>query len=271
MSNPLLPYFQIGTGRPLIVIPGLVGRRGVPDRLSRRMQHQEVAQLSQSRAVWSIDRRHGLASDTLVRDIARDYAATIANLFNDPVDIVGVSTGGAIALQLAVDVPALVNRLVIVSSAYRLSDSGRATQLEIADRLRRGHSRRAAALFIANTGATRIQRSLLGAAGALAPRIVVGHNDPDLLATLNAEDAFNLGDRIGMIAAPTLIAGGENDRFYGAELFAETAERIPGSRLRIYPRAGHISTHGNRRLVRDILAFLGDHDADTRPNGPASG
>ena len=220
------------------------------------MQHKAIVQFSLSRTVWSIDRKHGLDPATLVSDIAHEYAAALKRAFDGPIDVVGVSTGGGIALQLAVDSPELVRRLVVVSSAYRLSESGRATQREIAARLRQARPRRAAALFLANTGATRIGRALLGIAGALAPRIVVGHNDLDLLTTLDAEDSFNLIDRIGEIAVPTLVAGGENDRFYTAELFADTAARIPNSTLSIYPRAGHISTHGNRRLVRDILAFL---------------
>jgi pimeloyl-ACP methyl ester carboxylesterase len=220
------------------------------------MQHQEIVELSGNRAVWSIDRRAGLETGITMSDLAAEYAQTIRGLFTEPIDIVGVSTGGGIALQLAVDYPELIHRLVLVSAAYRLSEFGRQVQRQIATALREGHPRRAAGLFLSNTGATPVRRALLAVAGRLAPRIVVGHEDADLLATLDAEDSFDLEARVSEIAARTLVAGGGNDRFYTAELFAQTAARIPNAKLTVYPGAGHVGTQGNRRLVRDILAFL---------------
>jgi pimeloyl-ACP methyl ester carboxylesterase len=137
-------------------------------------------------------------------------------------------------------------------------------QREIADNLRDGHPRRAASLFLSNTGASPVTRAILAVAGRLAPRIVVGHQDGDLLVTLDAEDTFDLSARVDRIAVPTLVTGGGNDRFYTAGLFEDTARRIPGSQLTIYPRAGHIGTQGNHRLVRDILQFL---EADAAVSG----
>jgi pimeloyl-ACP methyl ester carboxylesterase len=256
MTKPSLPHLRLGTGAPLVVIPGLAGRHGVPVWAGRWMQHQEIVELSGSRSVWSIDRRAGLEHGITMTDLAEEYAHTIRRLFSEPIDIVGVSTGGGIALQLALDFPDLIHRLVLVSSAYRLSDHGRQVQREIATLLREGHPRRAAALFLSNTGATSASRAILSVAGLLAPRIVVGREDADLLVTLDAEDTFDLSGRLASVTAPTLVTGGGNDRFYTAELFADTARGIPGSRLTIYPGAGHIGTQGNRRLVRDILEFL---------------
>jgi len=264
MTKPSLPHLRLGTGAPLVVIPGLAGRRGVPVRVGKWMQHQEIVELSANRSVWSIDRRAGLEHGISMTDIAAEYAHMIRDLFTEPVDIVGVSTGGGIALQLALDYPGLIHRLVLVSSAYRLSEHGREVQREIADCLRSGHPRRAAGLFLSNTGATRISRAVLAVAGRLAPSIVVGRDDSDLLVTLDAEDSFDLSDRVGAVSMPTLVAGGGNDRFYTAALFEDTARRIPGAKLTIYPRAGHVGTQGNRRLVRDILAFL-------ETDGPISG
>ena len=220
------------------------------------MQHQEIVELSGSRSVWSINRRTGLERGITMAELAAEYAHTIRGLFSEPVDVVGISTGGGIALQLALDHPQLVRRLVLVSSAYRLSDHGRLVQRRIAEFLRYGHPRTAAGLFLSNTGATRATRAILALAGRLAPRIVVGREDADLLVTLDAEDTFDLSDRVENVEAQTLVIGGGKDRFYTAELFADTARRIPGATLTIYPGAGHIGTQGNSRLVRDILEFL---------------
>jgi pimeloyl-ACP methyl ester carboxylesterase len=265
MTTPSLPHLRLGTGAPLVLIPGLAGRHGVPVRIGRWMQHQEIVELSGTRTVWSIDRRAGLEHGISMSEIADEYAAQLRHLFAEPVDVVGVSTGGGIALQLAVDHPELVHRLVLVSAAYRLSDFGRALQRDIAAALRAGRPRRAAALFLSNTGATRVSRAVLSVAGRLAPRIVVGHQDSDLLVTLDAEDTFDLSSRLPEVKIPTLVVGGANDRFYTAALFEATAAAIPNATLAIHRGAGHIGTQGNRRLVRDILSFLAVERRDPAP------
>jgi pimeloyl-ACP methyl ester carboxylesterase len=269
VTSTSLPQLRLGAGSPLVVIPGLAGRRGVPGRLGRWMQRNEIVDLSGSREVWSIDRRIGLEPGITVSELAIEYAETIRTLFRDPVDVVGVSTGGSIALQLAVDFPELINRLVVVSAAHRLSDRGRLIQRNVAASLRGGRPRRAAALFLSNTASSRIRRALLAAAGILAVRVVVGRHDDDLLVLLDAEDGFDLSERIGGISAPTLVVGGARDRFYSAALFEETAARIPNAQLTVYPRAGHIGTRGNRRLVRDILGFLSG-TSELKPSGRAT-
>lgn len=251
-----LPRTQVGTGAPLVVIPGLSARRGVPSRYRRWVQLREVRDLSARREVWSIRRRVGLEAGISVQQLAAEYADALRELFDEPVDVVGVSTGGSIALQLAADHPQLVRRLVLVSSAHRLSDRGRATQRRVAELLRHGRSRRAAAVFLGATGATPPSRALLGAVGALAPRMVVGRGDSDLVVTLDAEDSFDLSPRLADMATPILVTGGGNDQFYGSEIFARTHAALPQSRLELYPRSGHIGTLGNRLLARHILSFL---------------
>ncbi len=256
MTPSGLPHIQQGTGAPLVVIPGLSGRRGSPVRLREWMQRQEIVDFVGIREVWSIDRRHDLSPGITIAEIAADYASTIESLFDEPIDIMGISTGGSIALQLAADFPHLVRRLVLVSSAHRLSDQGRETQREVAALLRKGQARRAASVFLANTGSTRLDHAVRGWAGLIAPRAVVGHLDPDLLAILDAEDGFDLEARLATIETRTLIAGGEHDGYYSSALFESTSQRMPNAQVTIYPGAGHLGVKGNPRLARAILTFL---------------
>jgi pimeloyl-ACP methyl ester carboxylesterase len=63
--------------------------------------------------------------------------------------------------------------------------------------------------------------------------------DPaDMLAVIEAEDGFDAAPQLHRIIAPTLAVAGDRDRNYTPELFRETADRIPGARLRLYPRQG---------------------------------
>lgn len=251
-----LPRTQLGTGAPLVVIPGLSGQRGVPARFRRWVQHREIIELSVEREVWSIHRRTGLEAGISVEQLAAEYADTLRELFDGPVDVVGVSTGGSIALQLAADHPELVRRLVLVSSAHRLSDRGRETQRRVAALLRQNRPRRAASVFLGATGATPPARAALRLLGLLAPRLVVGRDDQDLLATLDAEDSFDLTPRLPEMRTPTLVTGGGNDQFYGSEIFTGTQAALPQAHLELYPRSGHMGTLGNRPLARRVLRFL---------------
>ena len=80
------------------------------------------------------------------------------------------------------------------------------------------------------------------------------NNKTTLVLTMSWED---LKDRLGEIAAPTLVVGGDRDAFYGPRLFAETAKQIRDGRVVIYRNAGHLGTLSNgKRLARDVLGFL---------------
>ena len=79
-----------------------------------------------------------------------------------------------------------------------------------------------------------------------------------MLIVIDAEDRFDASGQLHRITAPTLIIAGEQDRNYTPELFRETAQRIPGARLRLYPGKGHapIATLVHKPAVGELLGFL---------------
>jgi homoserine acetyltransferase len=81
--------------------------------------------------------------------------------------------------------------------------------------------------------------------------------DPtDLLVTLDAEDAFDVGDQLHHIAAPTLVIGGAKDVFYTRELFEQTAAGVQDGRAHIYPDWGHGRTSMSSTTANLTLGFL---------------
>jgi hypothetical protein len=44
-----------------------------------------------------------------------------------------------------------------------------------------------------------------------------------MITTIMAEDAFDIGERLGEISAPPLVVGGGCHRFYPSQLFLGTA------------------------------------------------
>jgi pimeloyl-ACP methyl ester carboxylesterase len=210
--------------------------------------------LGEDYTAYSVLRRPGLPPGYTLADMAGDYAAMIREEFGGPVDVIGVSTGGSIVQHFAADHPDLVRRLVIHSSAYTLSPSARAAQMEVARLASQRRWREAWALVL----------------GALLPPGPLAHplawlaslllslsppKDPsDLVITVEAEDRFDFKDHLAQITAPTLVVAGDRDPFYTEALFRETAAGIPNARLILYPGMGHPAS--GKQFARDVLAFL---------------
>lgn len=256
-----LPYLAFGEGPPLIALPGFTGRHVNPTGAERSMQLRPLRLPAGRFTVHLVQLRPGMTPGTTMRDLADDVARAIRERFGGPVPVLGTSTGGSVGLQLAVDHPDAVSRLAVVCAAYRLGDAGRE------------HQRRLAALTAA--GRPRAAWSQLGSAMAASPagRLLMtatlwlsgpasDPDDPgDLLATVAAEDAFDVGADLGRITAPTLVVGGARDGFYSRDLFIRTARDIPDGHLLLFPRGSHLSVASSPTARRAVTRFL----ADDRP------
>jgi len=228
-----LPYLAIGSGRPLVVLAGLLPQAGVA-RGPLRAEHERTARFfAHDREVFYINRRPGMPVGVTMAEVAAEHADAIREAFDGPVDLLGMSTGGSIAQQIAAEHPDVVRRLVLVSTGYRLGPAAKLVQRQVMARVRRGATRQATAVFAADLA----PRGVLALPAALAgwllgPRLSDTEGLSDMATMAEAEDDFDLR-RLPTIQAPTLILGGERDRYYGPELFAETAALIPRSRAEI--------------------------------------
>jgi pimeloyl-ACP methyl ester carboxylesterase len=258
-----LPYLSFGEGPPLVVFPGMAMTNENPTGIQRWGEVRLLSPLARTFTVHRIGRRVGLEPGTTMTTLANDYAGAIEDgEFGGPVDVLGISTGGSLALQLAADRPDLLRRLVVAGAAYRLSDHGREFQRRMAELSaegdRRGISRMQAPDVTESRFGQRIAGWLLGLAG---PLFIKRDWDPsDMISTIRAEDVFDLRDRLHEISAPTLVIGGGRDRFYPVGLFRETADVIPNARLILYEDRAHGGTFADRRFGKDVVAFLlADH------------
>jgi pimeloyl-ACP methyl ester carboxylesterase len=251
-----LPYLAVGQGPPLVVFSGLTAEHANPTGLARWFDVQTLKPMARHFTVYAVNRKPGLAAGSTIEDLAGDYAQAIAQEFSGPVCVEGISTGGSVAQQFAIDHPQLVRRLVLTATACRLSPHGREVQRRFAELVRQGRPRRAYAAL----GPTLAATAAGGRAFAALMWLFGGSqrvDDPsDMLVTVAAEDVFDASPRLHRITAPTLLVAGDRDRFYTPELFRETAERIPGGRLALYPGKGHAGVMTHRPAIREIVAFL---------------
>ena len=251
-----LAYLRVGAGRPLAYLPGLTTHHRPPQGMDRRFQVGQLKPFSRNREVWWVQRREGMAPGTTIADIARDYAVALRGRFDGPVDVVGSSTGGTAALQLTADHPETVRRLVLLSSACRLAPSGLDKERRLAELLRQGRTRQANAQMMSMLAASSRGQWMLAKLGWLLGPALKGEGLSDMLITIDAENAFDLTPRLPAITTPTLVIGGGRDRYYGADVFGETASGLPNGRLLLYPDKGHVGTQTNRKAISEVFRFL---------------
>jgi pimeloyl-ACP methyl ester carboxylesterase len=225
-----------------------------PTGLMARIMLGTHSYLREAFTTYVVTRRPGLPHGYTMRDMAADHAANIREKLSPPVDVLGSSTGGSIALHLAADHPDLVRRLVIHSSAHTLGGAAKEVQLRVGDLAAKGKWREASSELLGFAFSGSRYGRLLAPIASLMMALTAPEDPSDLIVTIEAEDKHAFKDRLGEIMAPTLVIAGDRDAFYSERLFRETAEGIPDSRLILYPGMGHPAS--GKEFQRDTLAFL---------------
>jgi pimeloyl-ACP methyl ester carboxylesterase len=247
-----LPYNRVGGGpRTLVIFQGLVFENKPLSSSMTRLYSRYYKYLAADFTTYIVLRRPGLPTDYSLQNMADDYATMIQEEFGEPVDVIGVSTGGSIVQHFAADHPDLVRKLVIHSSAYTLSESTKSMQLRVGSLARQRQWRAAYATMLSPM---RYPKPVIWIGSLLAGMFGAPEDPSDLVVTIEAEDRFNFKDRLHQITAPTLVVAGEEDPFYSPALFRETAAGIPNAKLCLYPNMGHPA--GGKQFQRDVLAFL---------------
>ena len=187
---------------------------------------------------------------------------------HDRVDLLGASMGGFLALQLAADYPDLVRRVVLTASAHTVGPAGLALEDEWTVMVR---ERRWVALYlgIIRTCYVGFKREWLSLAVISAwPWLRRGPDAPeDGMRQVRACMRFDIGDRLGEIAAPVMLIGGASDRYFTPNLIAQTAELLAEAYVHIVAGASHaVAAQFAPEHDRIALAFLNETtEQDTSP------
>jgi pimeloyl-ACP methyl ester carboxylesterase len=159
------------------------------------------------------------------------YAEWTAHTIRDipgPRVIVGHSMGGAIALQLALDHPELVNGVVIIASAGRLFVPDAAFELAQTD--------------LAAESERLVRKGWQAAGDEMVAREVaamVEVGSTTLVDDYTACRAFDVTERLGEIGVPALIIAGQDDALVPLKFAEELAQGLRQSISVVVPGAGH--------------------------------
>jgi pimeloyl-ACP methyl ester carboxylesterase len=256
-----LPYLVLGSGEPLVYLCGFtLDHRNPRPGLERTLALRTLTPLARAGfEVYFTNRWPGMAAGTTFADVAERHAEAIRHHFGGPVDLLGASTGGSLALQLIADRPDVVRRAVIASAAYALGPVGKQEQLKLLRAIEETGRYPAHAVLdlMSEKLRSRWLRALLTPVALLAAKRITIENPADTIAMLRAEDAFDVRDRLADIQTETLVICGAQDPFWTIEMFAETAFRLPRGKLIIYRNRGHALVIAPE-FFRDVTAFLRD-------------
>ncbi len=249
-----LPYTRFGNNlRHLVIFNGLEFSHKPPSGLMLQMTISSFNRLAKEFTVYLVSRKPRLPIGYTMQQMSDDYATMINEDIKQPVDIMGISTGGPIAQYFAVDHPDLIKHLVLASTGYRLSEDGRQLQRDFGDLVKKDKWRAASAL-LAGATTSGVTKPVLISLMWLFGRIMFGSpsNPSDGLIEIEAEDIHNFKERLADIKVPTLVIGGEKDPLYP---IAETAAGIPNAKLILYKGVGHLAMMKSQ-FSHDIVDFL---------------
>jgi pimeloyl-ACP methyl ester carboxylesterase len=256
-----MAYLTWGSGpKTLLFIQGGPGSAVPRGMLLRMSQRQLDPYLRAGFAVWVVTRRRGMPPGHTVADMADDYAQVITEEFGGHVDVVvAESYGGMIAQYLAALHPDSFGHIAMVVTAVEVSDWGKEVDSRLARAVVRGDTSGAGTVFaeyLLPGEHLDWARRLIGP--MIGRRLLAGGDYPpeDVLTEVQAEEAFNSRAALPRIQAPVLLLCGDRDRFFPRDVVAETAQLIPGCTLVWYAGQGHMRAASNKRVARDVLAFV---------------
>jgi 3-oxoadipate enol-lactonase len=251
-GNARVHWRESGSGSPLLLIMGAV--------YSSELWYPALPALSERYRVITFDNR-GTGRSTASRragisDMANDALAVLDAAGVDRAHVYGISLGGVVAQQLAIEVPQRVTALVLGCTGILTADKPRAPKsmnqlFWLPKRMLISRTRFGSACPPANAALARqvLRRDVRKRRG--------------LVAQQNALRAYAASpDAVAALTMPALVLHGTEDPIVPVQWGRELAETLPNSHFITYPGVGHnYLVEMGQTANDDVLAFL--EKADT--------
>lgn len=255
-----LPYARIGNKLKIIVnIEALSFKHEPPSGFTLKQFIKSARPFTNEYTLYLVGRKQNLPENYLFDKMAEDYAKMIRREFRGPVDVMGASTGGQLAHYLAANHPDVVRKLILISTAFRLSERGVEIERNAEKYFKQEKYGKAIAATLDLIFSSKIIKGIVKFLIRFIGKRWMGkvQYPNDFLNEVIADREMNFKERLKEIKAPTLVMSGELDIAYIADDVRITAEGIPNSELILYKGYGHNLIMRNRKQVyKDILEFL---------------
>ena len=254
------PYVKVGKGEKILIQiePLSFDHKPLDGFLLKQFIKQNEAFLNDY-TVYHIGRKPNLPDGYTINQMSKDYGLLISTVFNRKVDVIGLSTGGQIGLNLAADFPEVINKIVIVSAAYKLSDEGKELEKKVAEYFAQEKYGKTMATLIELVYEKGMKRGFYKMMMRMTGRSMLKDIEypNDFQVGVEADCNMNFKNRLQEINVPTLVLYGKKDIGYSLDDVKETAAGIVDSELKIYNDYGHdLYTDNYKEVNEDIIAFL---------------
>lgn len=232
-----LHYERYGSGEPVLLLHGLGS--------STLDWEPQITAFSQQYQVVAVDfRGHGQSDKPAGPYSIARFAADIANLISKlglgPMHVVGISMGGMVAFQLAVDAPEHVRSLVIINSGPEFPSHTIKAKLVIQSRL----------LMLKFMGMRRLGTAIAKRLFPKPEHESLRHmfvdrfssNDPRAYEnSVRAIARFSVADRLDQIRCPVLVVSSDRD-YTPVSAKQAYLPQLASAKLIVIRDAGHACT-----------------------------
>ncbi|WP_339510518.1 alpha/beta fold hydrolase [Pseudomonas sp. RL_15y_Pfl2_60] len=256
-----LHYEVYGHGKPLVLVHGLGS--------STRDWEYQIPELSAHYRVIAMDvRGHGRSDKPHERynmaTFADDVAALIEHCQLGPVHLVGISMGGMIGFQLAVDRPELLVSLTIINSGPEVRAKSISDYVQIAKRWTLSR------VLSLETIGKALGKLLFPKPEQAELRTKIEQRWPQndkraYLASLDAIIGWSVREQISRITCPTLVISGDRDYTTVAQKQAYV-DQLSNARLVVIKDSRHATPMDQPQLFNScLLEFLNEVETAVTP------
>ena len=250
-----MEYVRFGTGkRILVMLPGLgdslrsMKGAAIPLALAYRIFARDFT-------VYIFSRRNPLPEGCTIPCMAKDQAEAMEALGIAKADVFGVSMGGMIAQQLALDYPQKVNKLILAVTASRPNPVLVDAIAEWVGCAKRGDH----TAFMASNLRRIYSEDYCRKNQWMVPllgKLTKPKSYDRFFIQADACLTHNAYGKLSQIQAETLVIGGGQDKTLGGEASREIAECIQNAKLKLYPQWGHGLYEEAKDFNELVLDFL---------------
>ena len=248
-------YVEFGKGKKnLILIPG--GGDGLRTVKGMALPLAFMyKKFSKEYKVYIPSRRNEIKEGFSIKDMGDEVAKLMDQLGIQNADIIGVSQGGMIAQQIAINHPEKVNKLVLVVTAPRTNDL---IKEAVGGWIKSAEKGEYKPIFVDTAERTYTEKKLkkYRKMYSILSKLTKPKSFERFIIQAKAILGHNAYDELYKIKAETLIIGAEKDRIVGVDASKELNERIENSQLYIYEEYSHGVYEEAKDFNDRILEFL---------------
>jgi pimeloyl-ACP methyl ester carboxylesterase len=191
-----------------------------------------------------------------ISDMAKDVIGLMNALDIEKAHILGQSMGGMIAQELAIEFPNRVAKLILCSTTCGVK------RVPPSFRMIKWLMRKNAAFSPQDTINMLYSKAFIqenpALIASLVERMRIAPSNPRSMEIHEqASKSFDSYRRLGRISAPTLIVHGAEDWVFSPKHAKILNRRIHGSKLILFPHAGHgVLSQEYRKVLKEIRRFI---------------